>query len=335
VIITYLRSSSYNTFDFCQHKYYLDYCLDFRSPANKKAQKGTIVHKALEILAKLKLAKQEGKDNVYDEELNEHFNIGSCTPDIAIELVFWHYRAKKEYEYEEKDLNDCKKWLSEALLWKNGMFSPLKMNILSPEQYFDFEIKQPWAFYKYTLEDGTKLEGYLAIKGTLDLVVERDKNTIEVVDWKTGVRINWNTKKPKEYEDFYNDPQLLLYYYAAHKLYPKIKHIFLTIFWLQDGGPFTICFQPKDLKRTENLIKDRFISIKRTDKPKLIYPHFKCNWCHFKKNSFNGPTNDYNESICKTVKDEVIELGIDKVTALRGKSITFNKYGAGGGKDGV
>lgn len=85
MIITYLRSSSYNTWDFCQFKYYLDYVLAFRSPANQKAEKGTIVHKGLELLAKAKFAKQNGKDSFYDEEFG-YFEVGNVSPDIALQL---------------------------------------------------------------------------------------------------------------------------------------------------------------------------------------------------------------------------------------------------------
>ena len=51
MIVTYIRSSSYNNYDFCQMQYFLTYVLGHRSDSNKKADMGTMVHKVMEILA--------------------------------------------------------------------------------------------------------------------------------------------------------------------------------------------------------------------------------------------------------------------------------------------
>ena len=55
MIITYLRSSSVSSYSWCQHKYWLTYNLGFKDDSNKKAEKGNVVHKALELLANKKL----------------------------------------------------------------------------------------------------------------------------------------------------------------------------------------------------------------------------------------------------------------------------------------
>ena len=65
----------------CEQQYLFDYVLGYRSPSNKKADKGTIVHKALEILAFVKFTIQKnehifeddilGKINVYNYELDD------------------------------------------------------------------------------------------------------------------------------------------------------------------------------------------------------------------------------------------------------------------------
>ena len=49
--IVYFRSSSFNCHRFCPMQYYMEYTLGWRGSSNKKADKGTIVHKALEICA--------------------------------------------------------------------------------------------------------------------------------------------------------------------------------------------------------------------------------------------------------------------------------------------
>ena len=333
MIITYLRSSSYTEWDFCQNKYYIDYVLGFHSPANKAAQKGTIVHKALELLARRKLAEQQCKSAFISHELERTFDVHEIDPDTAIELAFEYYSSKKEFEYTKADYNDCIHWMWEALLWKNGTFSPLKLKILEAEQYFDFEIQEPWAEYSYKLPDGTLLEGHLGLKGTIDLVTQRDPHTIEVIDWKTGRRINWNTMKQKEYDDFYSDPQLLIYYYAACRLYPNIENVFFTIFYMQSGGPFSLCFDKSHYAIAENMLRTRFNTIRNTKKPNLIWPHKKCSWCFFSKNKLdNSPAYSYHDSICRKIKDEILTLGISKVTQKYSKDKSHSLYKEGGGR---
>ena len=64
MIVTYIRSSSYNNYDFCQMQYFLTYVLGYRSDSNKKADLGTMAHKVMEILAGLKKFQQDNpKEN--------------------------------------------------------------------------------------------------------------------------------------------------------------------------------------------------------------------------------------------------------------------------------
>ena len=59
--IVYFRSSSFNCHRFCPQQYLVEYFLGWRGPSNKKADKGTIVHKVLEVAALAKKAAQDGK----------------------------------------------------------------------------------------------------------------------------------------------------------------------------------------------------------------------------------------------------------------------------------
>lgn len=63
MICSYIRSSSYNNYDFCQVQYYLNYVLGIERKTGKKATKGTMVHKVLECLANIKLQLQNTNDN--------------------------------------------------------------------------------------------------------------------------------------------------------------------------------------------------------------------------------------------------------------------------------
>lgn len=315
----------------CQHKYFINYPLGLREVAGKKADKGNAVHKALELLARYKFAIQNNQSQFTDDELGS-FNVADFNSDVALDCA-WKYiqEVAHHHTWEQADFNDCRKWMYEALEWRGGMFSPLKREIVAPEQYFEFEIKEPWAAYDYTLPDGNTISGYLGLKGTIDLMVKQGNN-LEMIDWKTGLRLDWSNFQPKTYEKLMDDPQLRIYHYAASRLYPDVDNIFVTIFFLQDGGPESMCFTKEDLKVTEEMLRRRFNAIRNTIRPKLVYPSKKCNFCYYKKVDIEGkPIDDYNQSMCKTISNEVVSLGLDKVMKKYGKTNAHNEYGSGGG----
>jgi hypothetical protein len=336
--ITYLRSSSYGAWDFCQQKYLIDYILSYRSPANKKADKGTIVHKALELLAKFKLALQEKKIAFTDEELKVNFTTASYDIHQYVELAYNHFsrRTADIYDWLDSDRDDCHQWTVNALSFNDGMFNPLYREIVSPELYFDFEIMKPWAEYDYLLPNGKRLLGHLALKGTTDLIVRVPDNAemLEMIDWKTGKRKDILTGKEKGYEELQKDPQLRIYHYAVCKLFPKIKQFVVTIFFINDGGPFTLYFDKTDLARTEKMLEERFDKIKNTVRPQLIYPNWKCKYlCWFSKHDVNNnEVDDYNKSCCKEIRDNTVKLGLDKVLLKYGDLDKLSNYGGGGGR---
>lgn len=183
MIITYLRSSSYNTHSMCEQSYFIEYVLGIRSPSGKKADKGTIVHKVLEILAYIKLTEQN-QEKIYVDDIAGEIDISHYNLNTIIEKVYKHYSSQfKHHVWEVKDYKDCHLWVNKALTAHNGDFDPRNRNILQPEQHFDILIDKSWAEYRYN-NQGETLEGKLAIKGTIDLITSVDDNTIEIVDWK-------------------------------------------------------------------------------------------------------------------------------------------------------
>src|SRR5690606_25383860 len=107
---------------------------------------------------------------------------------------------------------------------------PRRQEILEPEFSFEVEIKEAWAYYDYIIK-GQKINGYLKIRGTVDLITKENDDTLHVVDYKTGQgRKNWATGKVKEQADFEKDEQLMLYYWAIRKKFPQYKNIIMTIY---------------------------------------------------------------------------------------------------------
>jgi ATP-dependent helicase/DNAse subunit B len=259
-----------------------------------------------------------------------HIQYGKEFLDAITVRVFNYYKSKSKHEYENIDLVDVKNWVWMAVDFQNGIYDPRKRNIVAPEQSFDFEIKRKWSKYSYEL-DGKKIKGNLAIKGTIDLVTDIGDGVYEIVDWKTGQRLDWATGEVKDYDKLKKDPQLMLYYYAARHIFPEAKAIMLTIFFVRDGGPFTICFDDSTLLEVERHLEKQMKEIANSEKPQMLDPKqrdFRCQkLCDYYKTSMDG-TNT-----CLAVKNKIQLLGIGRATAeLKNPNFEFGQYQAPGGE---
>lgn len=306
----------------CEQQYFFDYVLGYKGPSNKKADKGTIVHKVLEILAFIKYNQQNNNDYFNDDILGD-INIHDYSlPQIINDIYDYYSSSFKHHEWSKKDFKDCSDWVYKAINYGDGLFDPRNKNILYPEQKFDIVIDKPWAKYDYG-----DIKGNLAIKGTIDLITKANDNTLEIIDWKTGKRLNWATGEEKTQAKLETDPQLMIYFYAAQKLYPEIDHCIVTIFFINDGGPFSMTFDKKDLLKTEDLLRTKFEQIKKCNKPKLN-KSWKCNkLCHYGKTTFANtnitPLIEYRNNqvcsqgsfmtMCEQVKHDIDMNGIKNV----------------------
>ena len=332
MIITYLRSSSYGTHSMCEQQYFIEYVLGLRSPSNKKADKGTIVHKVLEILALMKHGTQQGLQSVEDDivgiiDIKKYDMCNSIFVHEIADKVYNFYTSQFiHHEWTSTDKKDCINWINQALTHNNRMFDPRHRIIIQPEQKFDITINKDWAKYDFKTNKD-HVTGNLAIKGTIDLITEVNKDTLEVIDWKTGKRLDWATGEIKTPEKLQKDAQLRMYHYAISILYPQYSHVMVSINFINDGGPFSICFDKSDLYETENMLRKKFDTIKNSTIPRLNRT-WKCNrLCHFGKTSFeegniepikeyreNKITNiNYNMCKCEQIKHDTDLYGIDHV----------------------
>lgn len=288
MIITYLRSSSVTAFEMCPMRFYIEYNLGWRQPSNKKAEKGTIVHKALEILGAIKIALQDGQPTIEDDICGE-INVHKFDFDSITSQVYHHYSRRSPNPWDdEEDFKECKKWINKALAYRGGEFDPLKTNVVAVERSFDIQIQKPWAVYDYTMPDGSKIEGFFGIKGTIDQISKVDDETYLILDWKTGRRWDWAKDVEKTHDKLQTDHQLMMYYYAASQLFPEIEYIMVTIYFINDGGPFSIAFSRSDLPRIERMLQKKFEEIRDTEIP-MRNRSWKCSkFCHYGMRSFKG-----------------------------------------------
>jgi hypothetical protein len=324
----------------CEQQYFLEYVLGLRGPSNKKADKGTIVHKVLELLAIIKQS-QQNKENSFVDDIVGEVDVNNYNLDHLTELVYKYYSGEfKHHTWDDKDYKDCHAWVYKAINYHNGMFDPRNRNILCPEQHFDLEIKEPWAAFNYNINN-ENVSGYLGLKGTIDLITQVDSDTIEVIDWKTGKRLNWATGEEKTQEKLEQDPQLRIYHYAISKLYPHIKNVMITIYFINDGGPFSVCFEDKHMKDTENMLREKFEIIKKTKRPRLNKTWMCTKLCHFGKTTFENthvlPIIEYRDNHvtpkdkfmtkCEQIKHDIELKGIDNVVdEYQAPGYTISKY---------
>jgi hypothetical protein len=310
----------------CEQQFFFEYVLGWRGPSNQKADKGTIVHKVLEILAFIKQGIQNKENKVTDDICGE-INVKKYDLDKIFTTVYDYYVEKNpQHKWVDKDRKDCYDWVQKTISFNDGMFDPRNRHIICPEQRFDIEIKREWAKYSFDTPEG-KLEGNLAIKGTIDLITKIDDNFFEIIDWKTGKRLDWATGKEKTQEKLENDPQLRIYHYAVQTLFPEVEHIMVTINFINDGGPFSICFDKSDMIKTEEMLKNKFEKIKQVKRPSLNKTWMCKKLCHFGKTTFENTIipslEEYRENQitpvnqcmtkCEQVKHDIELKGMNEV----------------------
>lgn len=302
----------------------LDYVLGWSGPSGLAAAKGTAVHKVLEIFALVKEAQQNGLNYIVEPDVLKTIKIKKIPDDDKLtELVYEYYKSINTHlTWAKKDLKDCKDWVQKTITMCGTIFDPRNREIVKPEGEFDIEIPYDWAKYSFSLPDGEKLEGKLHIKGTIDLIVKVDEGFYEIIDWKTGRKYNWGKGVVKTDNDLKSDPQLMLYHYAASLMYPEVTDILVTINYIKDGGPTTVVFGPKDISRTEEMLRKKFEIIKSTTIPRLN-KGWKCSkFCHHGTTTFEGTSI---EPVIEDRKNQVTPVGQCRTKCEQVKYITEHK----------
>ena len=174
-----------------------------------------MVHKILEVIADAKIAHQNKKRVIHDEQSGNKWKVyrdgvldDEQVDDIIEKIYAWYTSHSKGHDWDDKDYREIHKWTWKALNFRDGAFDPRKKDIVEAEARFDFEIEEPWAQYKYEY-DGQTIEGLLSLKGTIDQINRIDDDTYEILDWKTGRRLNWATGEVKDHAALRKDPALL------------------------------------------------------------------------------------------------------------------------------
>ncbi len=328
MIVTYARSSSLGAFALCEHKYLLNYVLGVKEPPNISANVGNACHKGLEIRAREKLARQNGHPTFVEPETGREFKVGSADPDTCIDhgwQVYFPGEPKKGVNFAK-----VSKLFHNVLTHK--LYDPAHLDIVQPEQFFDLEIPHDWAKLDFVdPHTGKRVTGQLAIKGTVDLLAREAPGLLHYVDWKTGRKWDWVKQKPKDFESLLDDVQLMLYYYALRRLYPK-DEVLMTIYFVGVDGPTTLPYSDEHVERAVRMLRANYEAIASCQKPTRrmteVGPFGQpCSFC-----SYNKVKMPNGKSTCTYYWDELQTLGLDKLIKKHGKPNVFSAYGDGGGQ---
>ncbi len=269
-------ASAIGRYTHCPFSYFLQYILGMESQAGKTALQGNIVHKVFQIMARRKKRNKKEIDPMLLLDMAWD-NFITKSPEIEIRKVTTRIDKETGEFKEAADYKKCRIALETVL--DDTFYNPYNLKVLDTEEWFALEMPgEEWE----SLDQDGKVHQF-ATRGYIDLVHEIDKETIEIVDWKTGKRTSFYTQKPIDEETLMREIQPRLYHLVAYFLYPKYKNILITFYYTNSGGPITIALSQDDLIMTITALHRFFTTVK---KDTLIRRNrsWQCKMCSFSKN---------------------------------------------------
>lgn len=126
-------------------------------------------------------------------------------------------------------------------------------------------IDTPEKKFRINLTDEVKVVGFI------DLLVQKDEKTLNVIDFKTSV-------VPKSAKEAETDLQMSIYYLAVKELYPEYENIDLTLFYLRHQ-PVTTTRSPDFVKAFKDYLIAIYYQIKDDSTMKTVPSPFNCSFC--------------------------------------------------------
>jgi hypothetical protein len=256
----------------------LQQMLSMKSVSGKAALQGKIVHQVLEWMAKLK---KRGKTHIGHMWLLERawdMHV-SANPNVEIRRI--------TSRGEAADFKKCRLCLEAVLA--DDFYNPYKLKVIGVEKWF--RIEMPGEEWKVGDEQ-------FRVRGYIDLVHEISEDTLEIIDWKTGKREDFYTRRKIDAIELMSMVQSRLYHLAGTQVYSKYKNILITFYYMEDGGPITISFNCQDITMTIAAIWKFF----KAAKTSLVLRNrsWKCRMCPFNK-----------DDVCQKVWSDFVCFGSD------------------------
>jgi len=305
-----LRASTIKTWQQCPLKFFVENNLGIRWPSGPKARLGTISHEVMRILAECNMTyyQRHPEDGGMDYEdgvtgfQTYVVSLGSIDVDELSKFVYDYYTKDIDpmsvpQSYQRKDSSkNVNAWLpykevqtSIANCFDMGPrnFDVRTMNVIAAEQAFSYTIEEDWAKFDYTFR-GQRHAGYLTLKGSMDLVIQREDGTVEVIDYKFGKSEDFSTGKTREYSEFSDDIQLQMYHLAAKRVFGwDISQV--TIVFANESKSYSIIFD--DEQYTLNKIRNIYEQMQKTVRPAQVNTENCIRFCPYAKNTMEDITS--------------------------------------------
>jgi len=337
----------------CEMKYFLEYHL--KIPETKKGNiythKGSAVHDALEQWVNAVIGEEENAEIDYVKTLRDYYvkhrlwlqdirkpdkggdpypqtkncslcshmsKAGACSI-LSVPALLVDGCPRINYEQDLGLIRGAIKSQDYPVLALNED-GELKKKVIGVELKFDGEV------------DGVPLRAFL------DLVVEEDSDTIEIIDYKTGNSMS--------YAAACKDPQVLLYGKIISQMFPQYKYVLVTL-WFLKKNPVTVPITAEMNELTVKSLKKHWNQITENVSPYRGYS-WLCKYCvgydvcgmirnkFVVDGQFRLPTISCRMADSETQcwgslrvenPDEVTMADVDKMTyACRGHSGKSGKY---------
>lgn len=296
---THATASRIKTYKQCPFRYFLEYMVEFppmRSD-NIYTGKGSAVHEALEGWTNFKLGrkKENDEDEIlveenYEETLRKYYEehkvwtLDQRMPDKNGKPKGFPHPVEKSCEscpWATKD--DRCKIANQAIEAVDGCPRPnfeddlaLVEKTLNRTDYDPLALNDDGKFKRKIIGAEVpfdmEVEG-VRVKGVIDLVAEENKDTLEIIDYKTGKSMSFDKAR--------NDPQVRTYGAVARKLWPQYKYIIVTLHYLRKY-PVSIPLSFEDDILTIRSLRSNKEQIESDTSPYRVRPSkwgFPCDWC--------------------------------------------------------
>jgi len=291
-----LSPSRIKTTKNCEFKYFLQYHL--RLPESRESNiygiKGTAAHEALEFYVNYIRCERDSelKNEIKEEERNEDYE--QVLKDFYAKTELWKLDDRqgehrngtpKGWPHPVQKSCDSCPWASKDGMCEianipydnvDGCPRPnfeddLKIvkDTVDSTEFEIFKEKILGTEVKYTME----LEGGVKARGVIDLVVEIDDDTLEIIDYKSG-------NSTLSYNAALTDPQMRIYAMVAKKLYPKYSTYMMSLYYVRKKKMLTCVFSEKDDEKTLKAVQVHWRDIKANKNPYRPSRSFwLCNFC--------------------------------------------------------
>ena len=183
----------------------------------------------------------------------------------------WIHRALEMAMSQQRDVTAMAKAIFVDYALDIGFFKrgvELLENVKKTRDYFRFKPILVEKELRYILPNG------VGIKGIIDVVIERGKKTIEVIDYKSGLR-------PLGRNYLKSDIQMAIYNLLVRHRYPGYNHILITVDALQ--------YEPQTIESVDidnDVLLAYLKEIYNAIFVKKLFParyNSGCGWCHYSK----------------------------------------------------